>query len=687
MNEAIGRQLKYLNSRAHRALRRALTREEWIRVSAEIQDSRKSLIERHTRRLELFLQTETPVLLEDTSIQLIRTIDGFPDIYAPGEMERIRETHFVHEQGKVFNIACDYATVLREGLEGRRARLHRGLAEASAQQVTYAGYVERTLDAVEAFADRYADLEERSGMEEHAAMLRRVVRHGAATLAEAMQLFRVLHFVLWVSGAYHCTVGRFDQYMHPFYLSDRERGILDDEGALDLIEDFFLSFNRDSDLYCGIMQGDNGQSMVLGGCLSDGSCAVNPLTYLAIRASLELRQIDPKLNLRCDKNTPEDLYELGTQLTRAGMGFPQYANDEVVIPGLVAAGYGLVDARDYVVAACWEFIIPGVAMDIPNIGAVSLAQVTRETILKGLPDAPDFGTLKDLWQVNLNAASRAVHDDIHNLYLEPAPYHSALMAGCMEEKRDISLGAKYNNFGFHGTGFSCAVDQMAAVEKFVFLDKAVSKERLLTALTEDFESDPELKYLLRHKAPKLGRDIETKILAEELIDLFADSLKGLINERGGITRGGSGSAMYYLWHAERLGATADGRGSGEPLPANFSPSLFLSDAGVLSLVSGFTENNLSRIPNGGPFTLELHDSIFSAPDSIEKVARMVRAYIRMGGHQMQLNAVNSARLRDAQQHPENHGDLVVRVWGWSGHFVELEKRYQDQIISRTEFAL
>jgi formate C-acetyltransferase len=587
----------------------------------------------------------------------------------------------------VNNIACDYDTVLREGLEGRRARLLRGIEAATPEQRAWAGYAARTLDAVEAFTDRYADLEEKSGMGEHAAMLRRVVRAGAATLAEAMQLFRILHFVLWASGSYHNTVGRFDQYLYSYFISDLEKGILDEEEALALIEDFFLSFNRDSDLYFGIMWGDNGQSLVLGGCKPDGSPAVNPLTYMAIEASLALHQIDPKLNLRCDGSTPEDLYELGTRLTRAGMGFPQYSNDSVVIPGLVNLGYDLADARNYVAAACWEFIVPGVAMDITNIGAVSLAEVTRETILEGLAAAPNFDALKELWAEKLRTRAREINDSITDLYMEPAPYLSVLMSNCLEEKRDISLGAKYNNFGFHGTGFSSAVDQMAAVEKLVFRDKTVSKERLLEALETDFARDGALKYMLRHDAPKLGREPEVKIIAEELIDLYADSLAGLKNARGGVIRGGTGSAMYYLWHAEHLGATADGRGFGENLPANFSPSLFLSDSGVFSVITGFTEKNISRLPNGGPFTLELHDTVFHAPDSIEKVAKLVRAFIRMGGHQIQLNAVSTAKMRDAQLHPEKHADLVVRVWGWSGHFVELEKEYQDQIISRTEFAL
>lgn len=687
MTNSIQHQLDFINSRAHRKLRRELTKQEWAAVTAEIQSPDLPYIERYTRRLERFLEMETPVLLADTKIQLIRTIIAFPDIYAPGEMDKIKQNHFVHEKGKVCNIACDYSTVLTEGLEGRRARLLNGIENATSEQKEYAAYVERTINATEAFADRYADLEDSNGMAEHAAMLRRVIRNGAKTLAEAMQLFRVLHFVLWTSDAYHCTVGRFDQYMYPFYKADIDAGRLTDEEALELVEDFFLSFNRDSDLYYSLMWGDNGQSLVLGGCKPDGSCAVNPLTYMAIQACLALHQIDPKLNLRCDDNTPADLYELGTHLTKAGMGFPQYANDNVIIPGLVALGYDIEDARDYVTAACWEFIIPKVAMDIPNIGAISLAEVTRNTIISGLNSASTFEELKTKWREDLKNAAQQIFAELHDLYMEPAPYHSLLMTDCMENKRDISLGAKYNNFGFHGTGFSSAVDQMAAVNKLIFEEKSVSKQALLNALETNFDNAPELRYMLRHTAPKLGRDSESKLLAEELIQMFADSLKGLVNERGGIVRGGTGSAMYYLWHSENLGATADGRSFGEPLPANFSPTLFISDTGLLSVINGFCENNLSLIPNGGPFTLELHDTLFNAPDSIQKVAKMVQTYIKMGGHQMQLNSVNNAKLKDAQLHPERHADLVVRVWGWSGHFIELEKRYQDQIISRTEFLM
>jgi len=687
MTESMKRQLAYINSRAHRAMRRTLTKAEWNSVCEKIQDPHLSALERATRRLELFLEMETPVYMEDTRIQIIRTITDFPFINYEGEIEGIARDHFVHEQGRVCNVACDYETVIREGLEGRRARLRNGLEAASDAQKEFAAHVERNLDAALKFADRYADMLDGHGKTCQAEAMRRTARYGAGSFAEALQLFRLLHFVLWCSGSYHNTVGRFDQYMYPWFEKDMEAGLLTEETALELIEDFFLSFNRDSDLYFGVLQGDNGQSLMLGGCKADGSSAVNKLTYLSIEASLAILQIDPKLNLRCDRNTPQDLYELGTRLTRAGMGFPQYANDDVIIPGLVRMGYSLEDARNYVCAACWEFIIPGLGMDIPNIGAVSLAQVTRDTILNHLDDCMTFVDLKAKWRENIAAAAKAVNDNIHDLYMEPSPFLSVLMCGCMENKRDISEGGKYNNFGFHGTGFSSAVDQMAAVEKYVYEDETVDSDRLIDALETDFADDNDLWYMLRNQAPKMGRDPEAKALAEELVEIYADALEGLTNERGGIVRGGTGSAMYYLWHGDKLGATADGRHAGENLPANFSPALFLSDAGLFSVIGGFTGKNLDRLPNGGPFTLELHDTIFSAPDSVEKVAAMVRSYMALGGHQMQLNAVNREALKDAQLHPEKHGDLVVRVWGWSGRFVELEKSFQDQILSRTEYGV
>ena len=145
--------------------------------------------------------------------------------------------------------------------------------------------------------------------------------------------------------------------------------------------------------------------------------------------------------------------------------------------------------------------------------------------------------------------------------------------------------------------------------------------------------------------------------------------------------------MYYLWHAKDIPATPDGRRKGEALPANYSPSLFSRCKGPVSILRSFAKPDLSKTINGGPLTLELHDTVFRTPDSIRKVAMLVKSFMDMGGHQLQLNAVNKETMLDAQRHPENYRNLIVRVWGWSGYFVELDKEYQDHIIQRMELSV
>ena len=347
--------------------------------------------------------------------------------------------------------------MLREGLWPRRERALQTLRENGQADADFLRAAVETIDAVTAFCDRWADALHQSGQAEAGKGLRLAVRCGAQSFRDALQLFRLLHFCLWASNVYHNTVGRFDQYMLPFLQADLACGLLDEDAAQDLLEEFFLSFNRDSDLYQGMQQGDNGQSLMLGGCDADGACAVNQLTAMCLKASLHLGQIDPKINLRVDKNTPLSLYELGAQLTRQGLGFPQYANDDVVIPGLVRLGYALEDARTTPWPPAGSSSSPAWPMDIPNIAAMPLAGVVGRCIRRCLAGCQRFeDLLQDVREAIFQKADELLAP-LSPLFLEPAPFQSVLMDGCLERGQDISKGAKYNNYGVHGTGFSQAV--------------------------------------------------------------------------------------------------------------------------------------------------------------------------------------------------------------------------------------
>ena len=204
----------------------------------------------------------------------------------------------------------------------------------------------------------------------------------------------------------------------------------------------------------------------------------------------------------------------------------------------------------------------------------------------------------------------------------------------------------------------------------------------------NFEETPELLHLLRFEAPKLGNNDDfVDSIATELLDAFGAALNGKTNCRGGIFRAGTGSAMYYLWHANEIGASPDGRRKGEPFGTNYSVSLFAKVKGPISVVASMTKQNFHNAMNGGPLTLEFHQSVFADDDGAEKVALLVKSFIERGGHQLQLNTVSLDKMLDAQKHPEKYRQLVVRIWGWSAYFVELDKEYQDHVISRQAYLI
>ncbi len=628
--------------------------------------------ERMTRRFEYLISQERPVFLPGEQIVFLRTVQNVPDCFTKAEWEVFQKECFIHELGYLSNISPDYETVIREGLLPLRARGDE--------------YVARQIDAILDLSDRYQKAAAEQGLDEIARILSRIPRQGARTFREALQLFRILHFSLWLEGNYHITTGRFDQYMWPYLKSDLDAGRLTEETALALLKDFFLSFNKDNDLYPGVQQGDNGQSMVLGGVTREGKPAFNLLSKLCLQASRENLMIDPKINLRVSSDTPQEIYELGTELTKAGLGFPQYSNDDVVIDALVRKGYDLEDARDYVVAACWEFIVPKYGMDIDNIGALNFPKVIDNVIRSG----KSFDTYE--------AFSAAVEEEIHaechriiarkNLCYDNSSERSIHVWFVPSPLMESLMCPKYYNFGLHGTGIATAADSMAAIRKYVFEEKTLTMDRLVSAVDKDFEKEPELLHALRYDAPKMGQNHEYPDSASVfLLDCFADALEGKKNCMGGCWRAGTGSAMFYLSHAAQLPASPDGRRKGEPFGANFSPSLFARTGGPFSVVASFTKQNLRRVCNGGPLTMEFSSSVFDTADGIKKTAMLVRTFVKNGGHQLQLNAVNPETLRDAQKNPEAYRGLIVRIWGWSAYFTELDKEYQDHVIARQEYEL
>lgn len=661
MNKAF---YEFIINKKHHSVRREV---DW-NLAEEYSKNGLTPIERMADRFDRMVEAETPVIFDNEQICFVRTIKKAPAIFTDSEWEEINAKHHIHELGYMSNLSPNYYKAIDKGLLALR--------EESDE------YGKRAIDNIIKLSDKYLEEAKKIGRSDIVEVLTQVPRLPARNFREALQCFRIVHYSLWLEGSYHNTIGRFDRYVYPYLKADIEKGIHTRESALELLEDFFLSFNKDSDLYVGVQQGDNGQSMMLGGVDENGNEVFNLLSELCLEASYNNKLIDPKINLRVSKNTTKEIYTKASHLTKAGLGFPQYSNDDIAIPALEKLGYSHEDASNYTVAACWEFIIPFVGADVANIGALSYPKVIDRAFREHLLSSDNYDEfmahVKDIIKEECDELCRGMD----NLWFIPSPFMNVLM-DC-----EIYNGGKYNNFGLHGTGVATGADSLAAIKKYVFEEKSITKETYLDAVEKDFEGYPELLHKLRFEAPKLGNnDNYVDEICVELLDCFADCVEGKTNCRGGIYRAGTGSAMYYLWHANEIGASPDGRRKGEPLGTNFSVSIFADVKGPVSVINSMTKPHFERAINGGPLTLEFHQTLFTDEESIEKVGSLVKLFIDKGGHQLQLNAVNVDTLKDAQAHPEKYAHLVVRIWGWSAYFVELDKEYQDQVLKRQVYSI
>lgn len=629
--------------------------------------------------LEAMLAAEEPVFFgEDDRIGFNRTIEA-PPIGVCGD---------VIYDGGCGNVTPDYAYVLAVGMDTLAERIQKKLllTEEEEKRILYNAMLSGIRAAL-SLADRYRAQAEREGHLALADALSRVPHGGAVTFLDGCVFLKFIQFTLRANRNSHMTFGGFDKYMLPYFEADLARGVSED-ALFEILEEFFISLNFDSDTYFGIQQGDNGMSMVLGGRDMAGRDRYNKLSELCLKASTELCLIDPKINLRVDKETPLSRLVLATELTKKGLGFPQYCNDDVVIPGLLKLGYAPKDAYDYTVAACWEFIVPGCAFDIANAGKVNFPRALARAVDKHLTSSLDFDSffarVKEEIAAECHEEARLIKDHEDRV----SPYLSVFISDCIERGLDATRGgAVYRNHGAHGVGIASAADAICAIRRAVFVEKICTAEELKAALDANFEGYAALQNTLR-AYPKMGNnEDEVDAFADVILTIFADTFAQYKTSYGGGLRPGTGSAMEYLWSAAQVGATADGREAHTPFGSSFSPAPTTRLSGPLSCIQSFTKHDMTEVINGGPLTMEIHENTFRSADGVEKVAKLVQAFIALGGHELQLNSINREVLLDAQKHPENHKNLIVRVWGWSGYFNELDPEFQNHIISRTEFTV
>jgi formate C-acetyltransferase len=525
-----------------------------------------------------------------------------------------------------------------------------------------------------------------------------------------LQSFWFIHLALNLeTNAYAIGPGRLDQYLHPFYKRDLATGKISRDEAKELLKCLWIKFNeltvaKEGETAKASTSYNDFQNLNLAGVTPEGDSAENEISRLCLEVTGELRLPQPQISVLVSKKTSDEFLLEACRVIRLGFGMPSLFNDEVKVQALLNKRKTLRDARNGGINGCVELVVPGKEM-MASSGYVNLAKCLELALNRGInpisgtlvgaqtPDPREFRSFEDLkkafkTQIAHALTIKVAYDNVvKRTYAEhsPVPLTSALVHDCIQKMRDFhDGGAHYYQPMACVVGIGTVTDSLAAVKKLVFEDKIVTIDELMQAISKNFSGEERVRQLLLNMAPKYGNDDEyADRIAVEVVDMVCDELHKSKNTEGRAYAANLIPTTTHIYFGSLTGATPDGRRAGEPLSEGVSPTQGWDVKGPTAVFKSVSKLNHTRC-TGTLLNMKMHPSTLQSEQDLVKFASLLRGYFALGGYHVQFNVVSADTLRDAQKHPENYQNLIIRVAGYSDYFVRLSKELQDEIISRTE---
>ncbi|ODS04425.1 formate C-acetyltransferase [Vibrio scophthalmi] len=520
---------------------------------------------------------------------------------------------------------------------------------------------------------------------------------------EAIQLFWYMNIILqYESNASSLSLGRFDQYMMSFYNASLAKGE-SAESLKELLESLWIKTNdivllRSSSSAKFFAGFPTGYTILLGGLTENGRSAVNTLSTLCLDAYQSTQLPQPNLGVRVNEFIDRDFMLKTAETIRLGTGIPQIFNDEVVVPAFLNRSVGLEDARDYAVVGCVELSIPGKTYGLHDIAMFNLLKVMELVLLrnKNNPEVSFDGLVEEIREdichyVKLMVEGSNICDVGHRDWA-PVPLLSSFISDCVVNGKDVTYGgARYNFSGVQGIGIANLSDSLHALKRFVFEEQRMSFADLIEVLESDFsgEGHDKVRSRLVNRYEKFGNDVDdVDTLGSDLLRLFCKEVETYQNPRGGVFTPGSYTVSAHVPLGAVVGATPDGRKSGEQLAdGGLSPMVGKDQQGPTAVLKSVSKLDNYLLSNGSLLNVKFTPATLEGPQGLIKLSDFIRAFMKLKLQHVQFNVLNADVLKKAQQKPEDYAGLVVRVAGYSAFFVELSKEIQDDIIHRTAHQL
>lgn len=611
------------------------------------------------------------------------------------------------------HFAPGYDRFLKDGICGTMARIEESLLvhKKDPAKVAFLTAQKEVLTGFSAFVRRHSEaaLEAAARTEipecrQELAVLAADLAHAAwekpVTLRQALNLVWLIHLSFLFQNKYAMALGRMDQYLYPYYKNDIAAGRITDEEAEDMFACTFMKI-----VEYGF--GDT-VNICIGGVTPEGEEGINELSYIILHAVRDCNVPGPNLSARLHEGMPDVFLDECLQVIGTGLGYPALMNDLVNIPALQRHGYAPEDARDYCFVGCIENFIPGKQpawsdgrFNIPHFleavfhGGVSMVDQgylgIRTQPVEEMTTMAEFMAAFEA-QIAYAAGEYVTifnnENGRYNYRHYAQPFMSLFCDDCIARGEDINCGgARYPSVhGAVGMGIATIADSLAAVEKVVFLDKKCTLTELRDALAANFEGYEPLRALLLN-APKYGNN-------DDFVDKYAvwyveylDKVFSRYKTRdGGVFYTAIASNTQSVSAGHITGATPDGRLAGVPLSDAASPTYGMDKNGPTTAFLSLCKPDYRLVSCGTVVNQKYTPDMLSDPVKRAALTAAIQVYFSRGGQEVQINCVSRDILIDAMEHPENYGDLVVRVSGFSAYYTSLSRDVQEDILHRTEHA-
>ena len=578
-------------------------------------------------------------------------------------------------------------------------------------------------DAAIVFAERHAELAEKMAAEEtdpqRKAELEKIAEvchwvpaHAPRDMWEAIQMYWFVHLgtVTELNGWDSMNPGHIDQHLWPFYEKQLAEGTITRDQAKELLSCLWIKFNNQpAPPKVGITAKESGTyndftNINIGGVTRDGEDGSNELSYVILEIQEELHELQPGLSIHISEKTPDEFLLAGCRVIRQGFGYPSVFNPDTYTKELMRQGKSREDANEGGCSGCIEvgafgkeaYLLTGY-LNTPKILEITLNNgIDPETgKLIGLQtgDPREFKSFEEVYEawhkqmvhfVNLKLAVNNYIERMFSLYA-PATFLSLYIDDCIEKGRDYySGGARYNTTYIQCTGLGTITDCFTTIKKHIFEEKKFTMDQMLEALKKNFEGEEKMRQYIRNHTPFFGNDDEyADTIAVRVYEDLIKAIEGRPNTRGGKTYLNMLSTTCHNYFGSVCGATPNGRFAHFAISDGTSPSHGSDCQGPTSVIKSL--GKLDQTQSGGTLlNVRFVPALLKRDEDLKKFSSLIREYFKLGGHHIQFNIVDTATLEDAQLHPDNYRDLLVRVAGYSDYFNDMTAQLQNEIIARTE---